>query len=66
VDVSEDRRPLGQVEVAERRQPGDDLVDARVTGGGQSKPLPFGIHSAFLPSGSLVTTLVVPVRYPPA
>jgi hypothetical protein len=66
VDASEDRRPLGQVEVAERGQLGDDLVDAGITGGGQSKPLPFGIHSAFLPSCSLVTTLVVLVRYPPA
>jgi hypothetical protein len=36
-----DGRPLGQVYVLERGEPVDGRVDARVTGGGESRPNSF-------------------------
>ena len=41
VDALKDGGPLGQVHVLKRGEPADGRVDARVTGGGESRPNSF-------------------------
>jgi hypothetical protein len=41
VDSLKDGGPPGEVHVLKRGEPGDGRVDARVTGGGESRPIPF-------------------------
>jgi hypothetical protein len=41
VDLLQDGGPLSEVDVLKRGEPADGRVDARVTGGGQSRPNSF-------------------------
>jgi hypothetical protein len=41
VNSIEERRPFVEIQVRERGKPADGRVDARVTGGGDSRPNPF-------------------------
>jgi hypothetical protein len=41
VDLLKDGRPFGEVHVLKRGEPADGRVDAKVTGGGGSRPNSF-------------------------
>jgi hypothetical protein len=41
MDLLQDGGPLSEVDVLKRGEPADGRVDARVTGGGQSRPNSF-------------------------
>jgi hypothetical protein len=66
VHCLEDGRPLGQVHVLERGETADGRVDAGVTGGGESRPNPFGFHHVSISFSALVTRMCVMYATVPA